>query len=103
MANEKQLTAEEQVAADAKAAKANKTGKLKPAENPEEDTAVKLKPDMWIKGTGASKHLVKGAVHKVPRISGDKLISKGAAEETTEPKPKVAPKKAAPKTDEEDE
>lgn len=88
-------------------------GKLKEAVNPEEGTVANLakfdaegKPTggyMWIKGTGASKHLAKDAVHEVNVISGKKLISKGAAVETTAPKPKTASKKAANNKDEDDE
>lgn len=88
-------------------------GKLKGADLPEEGTVANLakfdaegKPTggyMWIKGTGNSKHLAKDSVHEVNVISGKKLISKGAAVETTAPKPKAASKKSANNKDEDDE
>jgi hypothetical protein len=79
------------------------TGKLKAADKPEEGTTVKLKDKMWIKGTGKSKHLPEGSIHEVNPIAGEKLISKGAAVETTAPKPKAAPKKADKKEDEDED
>jgi hypothetical protein len=84
-------------------AASTKSAGLKQAENPEEGTTVKLKDKIWIKGTGNSKHLPKDSLHEVNVIAGEKLISKGAAVETTAPKPKATPKKQASKSDEDDE
>lgn len=78
-------------------------GKLKAADKIEEGTIVKLKEIVWIKGTGKSKHLPKDSVHDVNPIAAEKLISKGAAVETTAPKPKAVAKKTVNKTDEEDD
>lgn len=86
---------------------------LKPAAKPEEGTPVGLQKNsfdgknlnnyMWIEGTGKSKHLKAGEKHEVHRISGEKLISKGAAKETTPPaKPKAAAKKDKKDEDEDD-
>lgn len=95
MADEKNTGAGNASAVDTKA-----KPKLKAAEQPEVDTPVTLKETMWIEGTGGSKHLDKGTKYEVHPIAGAKLISKGAAKETSAP---VKPKPAVKKVKDEDE
>lgn len=76
--------------------------KLKEAAKPEEGTTVEFSDKIWIEGTGESKHLPKGKKFEVQRLHGEKLISKGAAKETTAP-PKPKPKPAAKKAEDEED
>ena len=97
--------------------KGNATGKenkskLKAATPIEEGTVIGIarldaqggKTDnyIWIEGTGESRHLLKGKKFEVQRQHAEKLISKGAAKETTAP-PKPQPKPIKKKTDDDEE
>lgn len=68
---------------------------------PEDGTIVSFSDKIWIKGTGASRHLPEGKIEEVQMILGEKLISKGAAVETKAPPKKAAPKKPEAKDDDE--
>lgn len=95
--------ADETKVPDPKAADTSKTkSKLKEAAKPEEGTVVEFSDKIWIEATGDSRHMKKGTKYEVNRTHGEKLISKGAAKETTAP-PKPKPKPAAKKTNDDEE
>jgi hypothetical protein len=75
----------------------NKSSGLQEADIPEEGTTVQLKDldkngeptgkeSRWVEGTGKSAHMPQGEKFFVNNLSADKLISKGAAKETTAPR-----------------